>query len=100
MNYLLTNQQTQRLTFRRLKQTDFNTWLQFFKNKQSAINLGMDPDLEPLELCKIWFKKVMARYENNTGGMNVMINKQTADFIGLCGLLVQTVEGLERLEIG
>ena len=100
MNYLLTNQQTQRLKFRTLDESDFDTWLEFFKNKQCIINVGMNPDLTPQELCKIWFKKSLGRYENNTGGMNVMINKQNNDFIGLCGLLVQNVEGVECLEVG
>ena len=34
------------------------------------------------------------------GGMNVLVNKQTNAFIGQCGLLVQTVDGIKELEIG
>lgn len=32
--------------------------------------------------------------------MNVLINKSTNEFIGQCGLLVQTVEDVQRLEVG
>ena len=100
MKYLLSNQQTKRLKFRLLKESDFDTWLEFFKNRQCIINVGMNPNLTPQELCKAWFKKSLGRYEDNLGGMNVMINRKTNEFVGLCGLLVQTVERKECLEVG
>jgi RimJ/RimL family protein N-acetyltransferase len=100
MNYLLTNQQSKRLKFRQLKESDFNTWLEFFKNKQAIKGIGLDSKIAPEELCKNWFTKIMTRYEEKRGGMNVMINTQTNEFIGLCGLLIQTVEGVDCLEIG
>ena len=39
------------------------------------------------------------RYANNLGGMNVLIDKKTGEFIGQCGLLIQTVDDLEELEV-
>jgi RimJ/RimL family protein N-acetyltransferase len=100
MKYLLNNQQCQRLKFRKLELSDFDWWLEFFKNQQAVKGVGLNPDTRPDLLCKTWFRRAMARYENNTGGMNVMIHKQTHELIGMCGLLIQTVEGFERLEIG
>ncbi|WP_062053421.1 GNAT family N-acetyltransferase [Aquimarina longa] len=40
------------------------------------------------------------RYENNLGGINVLIDKKTNKLVGQCGLLVQTVKNYKRLEIG
>lgn len=56
--------------------------------------------LEPEAFCKAWFEKVFDRYKNNTGGHNVLIEKATGMRVGMCGLLVQDVDGKEELEIG
>jgi RimJ/RimL family protein N-acetyltransferase len=50
--------------------------------------------------CRTCFDRVFNRYENNLGGLNVLIDKNTNEFIGQCGLLIQTVEGNEEMEIG
>ena len=100
MKYLLTGQETERLSFRLLKSKDFDSWMGLFKVKNIAKYLDLDPKLSEHELCKIWFDKVFHRYENNLGGMNVLIDKKTNQLIGQCGLLIQTLENKERLEIG
>ncbi|MDB4180703.1 GNAT family N-acetyltransferase [Flavobacteriaceae bacterium] len=100
MNYLLTGQETERLKFRLLQSDDFDAWLPLFKAKFIATFLQQDPKLSEVELCKLWFNKAFHRYENDLGGMNVLIDKTTNRLIGQCGLLVQTVEAKKRLEIG
>ncbi|MFT6850981.1 MAG: ribosomal-protein-alanine N-acetyltransferase [Sphingobacteriales bacterium] len=100
MNFLLTDQETNRLKFRILTMQDFETWLPLFKEKDVAKFLAMDPGLSEHELCEKWFEKSMHRYENELGGMNVMIDKNTNEFIGQCGLLIQKIENIDRLEIG
>ena len=40
------------------------------------------------------------RYKNNSGGHNVLIEKQTGKRIGMCGLLIQEVDEISELEIG
>ena len=100
MKYLLTGQETERLKFRLLESKDFDSWLDLFKAKNIAKYLDLDPKLSESQLCKIWFDKVFHRYENDLGGMNVLIDKKTNLIVGQCGLLVQTIENIERLEIG
>ena len=100
MNYLLINHETDRLGFRALTKDDFNDWQPFFEDKLILTYFGLDPNLPKNELCENWFKKVFHRYENNLGGMNAIILKETGKLIGQCGLLIQTVEGKVRLEIG
>jgi ribosomal-protein-alanine N-acetyltransferase len=100
MKYLLTGQETGRLKFRLLELEDFDSWLGLFKAKDIAKYLDLDPKLSESELCTKWFDKVLHRYENELGGMNVLIDKKTNQLIGQCGLLIQRVEGLERMEIG
>jgi RimJ/RimL family protein N-acetyltransferase len=100
MNYLLTNQETERLQFRRVTAADYDIWFPLFKEDNVAKFLGMPDGMSQKEQCDYWFKKVFHRYDNNLGGMNALINLQTGDFIGQAGLLIQTVEEEERLEVG
>lgn len=100
MKYLLTGQETERLKFRLLKAEDFDSWVDLFKAYKIAEYLDLDPKLSQSELCQIWFDKAFHRYENDLGGMNVLIDKKTNRLVGQCGLLVQTIENMERLEVG
>ncbi|GJM27743.1 MAG: acetyltransferase [Cyclobacteriaceae bacterium] len=99
MKYLLEGQETARLKFRLLKQSDFNKWVEFFKNSDAARFLGMQDIKSANEQCKLWFDKMMDRYENDLGGMNVLIDKSSNEFIGQSGLLIQEVDGLTELEV-
>ncbi len=100
MKYLLTGQETERLKFRLLKPDDFDSWVDLFKENKVAGFLEMDPTLSPTDLCKAWFDKSFNRYQNDLGGMNVLIDKKTNRFVGQCGLLIQTIEEVKRLEVG
>ena len=100
MKYSLEGKETERLKFRLLKLEDFNDWINLFKGKNVAKFLGMDPNLSEKEMCEIWFEKTFNRYENDLGVMNVLIDKETNLLIGQCGLLVQSIQNIERLEIG
>lgn len=96
---LLTNQETDRLLFRKLESSDFNSWLPFHEDPSSTeFWQGLSED--PKTACQLWFDKAFSRYTNMQGGMNVLIDKKTQEFIGQCGLLVQTVAGSQELEIG
>lgn len=100
MKYLLTNQETGRLKFRLLQESDFELWLPLFYGENVALFLGMDTSMSEEELCRSWFNRVFQRYENDLGGMNVLIDKESNRLVGQCGLLIQTVEEEEKLEIG
>ena len=96
---LLDGQESERLIFRKVRESDFDAWLPFHEEPESMRYFVGDPG-EPIEACRNWFKKVFHRYENNLGGLNALISKETGELIGMCGLLIQTVDGMEELEIG
>tara|TARA_B110000977_G_scaffold196115_1_gene275837 strand:- start:623 stop:1144 length:522 start_codon:yes stop_codon:yes gene_type:complete len=100
MNYLLLNQETERLKFRPVEKDDFDAWSPFFEDKQILTYFGIDTSLNEKKLCENWFHKVFTRYKDNLGGMNAVILKSSGELVGQCGLLIQTVEGKQRLEIG
>lgn len=96
----LFGEETERLTFRKLEDGDFDTWLQFCSDPEIMQYFAFSETASPVEKCRQWFDKIYWRYENHLGGMNVLIDKSSGKFIGQCGLLVQTVDGQEELEIG
>lgn len=93
-------EETERLVFGLLEDRYFEEWRSLFEVEKVATFLGMDPNLSSNELCRQWFNKIYHRYANDLGGMHVLINKETGQFIGQCGILVQEVAAEERIEIG
>ena len=99
-DYSLYNQETERLIFRALRPSDFNAWLPLFEADNVAKFLEMDTTLSPREMCQVWFDKSHHRFANNLGVMNVLEDKKSGELMGQCGLLLQTVNNKQRLEIG
>ena len=99
MKYLLTNQETERLKFRKLEHSDFEKWIELFKDDYVTKILGMDEYKTPTERCEKWFEWTFNRYENDLGGQNVLISKENDELVGQCGLLVREVENQFELEI-
>ncbi|MCK0160202.1 GNAT family N-acetyltransferase [Allomuricauda sp. F6463D] len=97
--YLLQHQTSERLIFRKLEASDFEDWLPFYHDPKS-IQYWKGLPTDPVKACRIQFDRVFERYENNLGGMNALISKQSGELIGICGLLVQTVDDIQELEIG
>ncbi len=99
MDYLLEGEQTDRLRFRRVSPSDYKDWLPFHKEPMSSRYWeGLSTNAETA--CQQQFDRIFERYSTGTGGMNALICKETGTFIGLCGLLVQHVNGRQELEIG
>lgn len=99
MKYLLTHQETERLIFRKLENSDFDHWLNLFEDEHTAKMLGMETFKTPKERCEKWFEATFHRYENNLGGQNVLLSKENNQLIGQSGLLVREVENSFELEI-
>jgi RimJ/RimL family protein N-acetyltransferase len=99
MKYLLDGHTTSRLNFRKVNISDFQDWLKFFQDPQTSIH-WVDENDTPEVACEKWYQKQFWRYENDMGGMNALIEKTTGKLVGHAGLLIQTVDGIEELEIG
>ncbi|WP_430401636.1 GNAT family N-acetyltransferase [Fluviicola sp.] len=96
----LFGQETERLSFRRLHEDDFDTWLSFCEDSEIMRYFAFSETASALEKCRQWFDKIAWRYENLKGGMNALIDTKSGKFVGQCGLLVHTVDDMEELEIG
>lgn len=100
MKYILHNRQSERLYYRTLEETDFDWWMGFCSHPESTRYFDFSGKISPEEFCRVWFKRVFERYENNSGGHNVLVEKTTKLPVGMCGLLLQEVDGKKELEIG
>ena len=99
MRYLLANEETDRIRFRLIERSDFGHWLPFFNEPESFRYWNMDRQPAEVE-CQQWYDKQFGRYDQDTGGMNALIEKASGRLVGHCGLLVQNVDENVELEIG
>ncbi len=98
-SYLLEGEETERLYFKKVLPSDFDAWLPFHQDKRSSQYWSGLPQ-DPETACKQQFDGIFERYQKGTGGMNALIHKQTNELVGLCGLLLQKVDGEMLWEIG
>ena len=97
--HLLENVTTERLLFRKVAPSDFQAWLPFYHDPSSTLYWNGLPK-DPTIACNEQFYRIFERYALNLGGMNAVIHKNTGELLGLCGLLLQTVDGVSEWEIG
>lgn len=97
--YLLDQQESERLFFRKVQASDFKTWLPFFYDPESTKYWNGIPK-NPEIACQEQFDRIFERYQANLGGMNALVSKKNQKLVGLCGLLVQNVDNVQELEIG
>ena len=98
MRYLLPQYESERLLFRPIQETDFDAWLPFFKSRSAMQHWPMG-SMTAEEYARQWYKKQWQRYENNWGGMNALILKDTNRLIGHAGLLTQKIDHSIELEV-
>lgn len=100
-NYIYQDQlQSPRLVTRFLTLDDISAWTDFFKDEE-AIELMPTYSLTTnKERATRWIEKQLDRYATNRMGHQALIDRNTNEFIGQAGLLVQEVDGITELEVG
>ena len=89
-----------RLITRHLTLEDINIWSEYFKDKEAIRyipDFGFNSDFDKAQHM---IEKQLARYKEKRFGLQVLLNKKTKEFIGLCGLLTQEVDGQKEIEVG
>lgn len=87
---------------RKLKEADIPLWATFFEDNDAVEFLYLEslglPSNEAIASHMIL--KQLERYNNKRYGLQVLVDKNTNEFIGLCGLLAQEVDQQEEIEVG
>jgi ribosomal-protein-alanine N-acetyltransferase len=93
------NLQAPRLTTRFLTIADAPAWVAYCSNPLATTYTAL-PGKTPEEMAVAFTEFTLARYKENRLGLQALILKETGGFIGLCGLLLQDVNGRQEVEIG
>jgi ribosomal-protein-alanine N-acetyltransferase len=96
------NLQSERLMTRNLNESDILTWEEFFEDREAVeflylSSLGLNSNNE---YSTHMIKKQLERYKEKRFGHQVLIDKKTKKFIGICGLLAQEIDGKKEIEVG
>jgi RimJ/RimL family protein N-acetyltransferase len=92
--------ESDRLITRFLTSDDIRNWSDFFADKES-VEFFPDPGTTSgYGRSQQWIEKQLKRYADNRYGLQALIDKQTGEFIGQCGLLAQDVDGIPEVEVG
>src|SRR4249919_3241675 len=91
---------SERLITRFLTTDDVYPWADFFKDKEAFEFLPTHGLTEPEDIAGSWIERQLGRYANNKYGLQALIDRQTGEFIGQCGLILQEVDGQPEIEVG
>lgn len=91
--------QSARLTTRYVTLADAEPWLEYC-NDPIAIEFTNIQGKSPEELVQVFIDFTLKRYEEQRGGLQALIEKETGAFVGMCGLFPQEVNGEEMIEVG
>jgi len=94
------NHESERLTFRKLSESDIDSWLEFFENNNTLHFLGMDPSREHRDLATEWVQMQINRYAKNGLGHLAVVEKSTNTLIGFSGIILRELDGKTYYEIG
>ena len=89
-----------RLITRKLNEKDIPQWAEFFVDEEAVKflpNFGLASNLERASHV---IGKQLQRYTEKRFGLQAIIEKESGNFVGLCGLLAQEVDGKIEIEVG
>jgi RimJ/RimL family protein N-acetyltransferase len=93
------DQESERLRYRKLDLSDIEEWSAFFIDNPNLAYLGSDFSKDPMEASKKWIKMQLDRYQNWGCGHLAVIDKESGNLIGMCGLLSREIEGNNEYEV-
>lgn len=97
--HYLEERETDRLIIRPLEKSDCLVWQEFTMDETATKFFPDDWKLKP-EKSEEWIALQLERYRENRYGLQALILKKSGEFVGQCGLLTQTIEDRNELEIG
>ncbi len=91
--------ETPRLVTRFVTQADVSVWLGYCRDEVATEFTAMEGKT-PEEMAQEWIDFTTRRYREDRYGLQALINRETGEFVGMCGLLQQEVSGNNEVEIG
>ncbi|MDC8003062.1 GNAT family N-acetyltransferase [Aureisphaera galaxeae] len=95
----LETRETERLIIRPLTNEDVEPWIPYIMDEEATAYFPIEWKLSP-EKSQEWIDFQLKRYAESRYGLQALIEKESGQLIGQCGLLAQKVDDIEELEIG
>ncbi len=92
--------ESKRIITRFLTPDDVTEWEKFLNDEEATQFIPKQPELSLNERSTFWIGKQLVRYSEKRYGLQALVNKNTNEFIGQCGLLIQEIDGEIKLEVG
>jgi ribosomal-protein-alanine N-acetyltransferase len=92
--------ETDRLIIRKLTRRDMPVWAEYFLDKESFPYIGLEDNKLPCDHSEEWIDRQFKRYENNEYGLLALVEKDSMNLVGQCGIILMNVESDGELEIG
>jgi [ribosomal protein S5]-alanine N-acetyltransferase len=92
--------ESDRLLTRFLVPEDHVTWAEFFDDTQATEFILVAAGEDNMSLASSWIGVQLTRYNEQRYGLQAITDKKTGEFLGMCGLLKQTVDNKEMTEVG
>lgn len=89
--------ETERLKFREMNSSDADNLLEIFSD---PIAMQYYPSTYPREIAEKWIELNQSFYREHGTGLWICELKETGAFVGQCGIVPQTVDGQQEMEIG
>jgi RimJ/RimL family protein N-acetyltransferase len=86
-----------RINFRKLTLEDAPAWEEFLSNAKAVKFFA--PISNVKQFAVEWMQKTLNRYATDGFGLYALIEKESENFIGQCGLMKQEVDGVMEFEI-
>lgn len=91
---------SKRLTTRFIQPDDVAWWIPFFEDPLSTAYLPNHNLPDAAVRASHWIERQLMRYDKQLYGLQVLIEKNTGQCIGQCGLITQEVDGQKEIEVG
>lgn len=88
---MLEGTESARLKFEKLTKEYKPQLVEFFSHAEATKYFNPIPD--PDSFVDLWLEKLEERYKKHGCGFYALIDKETNEFIGQCGILIQTLDG-------
>jgi RimJ/RimL family protein N-acetyltransferase len=97
--FYLTECESERLVFKPLNHLYDKAWARYLSDPINTKYYPKIPVTNP-ERSDLWIQSQLDRYKANTFGMCAIHHKETDEFIGQAGALIQEVDGKKEYEVG
>ena len=91
--------ESERLKMRPLTIEDAKHWEEWIMDSIATKEFPDDFKGSP-DKAVLWMNRNLDRYKENRFGFLAILEKETNKFVGLCGLLVHEINGVDELEVG